>query len=76
MIGSMGVGNDSINFERSLWIRNIIADIMLEECKCHLYNQGNTCLRCDNLRRAARLWPVEHSKAVENVQLWQLKDEA
>jgi len=30
------VGDDSINYERSLWIRNAIADIMLEECRCEL----------------------------------------
>ena len=71
------MGNDSITFERSLWIRNIIADIMLEECRCHLYNlgalsiTGSSCLRCDNLRRADRLWPVEYARAIQSVQDWQ-----
>lgn len=70
------MGDDSINQERSLWIRNIIADIMLDECRCHLYNlgalaeTGNSCLRCDNLRRAARLWPIQHQQAVNNITKW------
>lgn len=72
----MAVGNDSINYERSLWIRNAIADIILEECRCELYNGNANCVRCDNLRRADRLWPVEYAKAVENVQLWQLGGQA
>lgn len=74
------MGDDSISLERSLWVRNIIADILLDQCMCHLYNlgalsiSGSSCLRCDNLRRAAQLWPVQHSQAVNNISRWSNAD--
>lgn len=61
------MGGDSFNLEQSLWIRNAIADLMFDDCVCHIYNGGFSCLRCDGLQRAAQLFPIEHQQALTNV---------
>lgn len=68
------MGEDSHDLERSIWIRGAITRIILDACQCDLYNFGHRCLRCDHLAVAARLWPIQHAKAVENVEVWRDSD--
>ena len=60
------MGRDSYEFEKSLLIRNLIADEMLSPCACELYKGFNLCLRCDTLEKAERLFPVEYMKAANS----------
>lgn len=68
------MGNDSHDILRNVWIRGAITRTILETCQCDLYNFGHRCLRCDQLAIAARLWPIQHQQAVDNVNVWRNLD--
>lgn len=61
------MGNDSFTLEQSLWIRNAIADMLMDPCACVIYNSGYACLRCEQIRRAAQLFPIQHQQAADSV---------
>jgi len=58
------MGRDSFSLEQSLWIRNAIAVMLTQPCACYIYNGSYDCVRCEDIARAEKLFPIQHSQAV------------
>lgn len=57
------MGSDSFTLQQSFWIRNLIMQLLLEQCHCYVYQEGHSCVRCYRLGEAARLFPIQHMSA-------------